>query len=736
MIGYGAVVLALIVTALAAGCYWVASGKQTGRQSLAGNARLLYHLSAGLVGVAALYLMYIILGDRFDYAYVFGYSSKDLPLAYKVAAFWAGPEGSFMLWLVFHATFGLILLRKPAAPVPAMAVYSLIQVALLGLLLVKSPFMMLAEPRMDGAGLNPLLQDPWMVIHPPVLFLGYAALAVPFAYGLGAMLTGRHQEWLESSAPWTLFALSSLGAGMFIGGFWAYKVLGWGGYWAWDPVENSSLVPWLAAGALAHLLVIAKVRAGAIRHAYAGVICSFVLVLYGTFLTRSGVLSDFSTHSFTDEGIGGMLGLTVLLTAFVAFVLYIIKWPGMPSGELYSRLGSREFVLAFTALILAFLGALVFVGMSTPLVTMAFGSPKSVSSAFYNNATLPLAAAIGVALIAGPLVKWGNAPGGGLRKYWWLGLFLAGGIALAVWLKLAQLLYAAILCLAVAGAAANGYAALTRSMSRAAACSHIGVAVMLAGIIASGASSQSMVVTFIQGQPQAVFGEQISYAGIEAQQSGKGVYNTFHVGLDKTVTQSLTKLNKEGMPAAREPGIYRSLLSDIYIAPVVHESAEAGPELTLVKGQPLSQDGVTLKFIKFAMAGMDGASEVRVAALIEVAARGQTQEVRPELTNKNGRIIGSTVTAFDQYELHITGIKPGEGKVTIEFKDTKAVNSTAGLERLEAEVSRKPLINLVWLGAVLITGGTGWAGVNKLAGHNQVLQRGQSPAARTKSRTR
>lgn len=735
MIGYGAVVLALLVTVVAATCYFVAaSRKQPGKQSLPGNVRLLYILSVSLISVAAVYLMYILLGNRFDYAYVFSYSSRDLPIAYKVSAFWAGQEGSFMLWLVFHAVFGLILLRKPGAPVSVMAVYSLIQAVLLVLLLVKSPFMLLAEPRIDGVGLNPLLQDPWMVIHPPVLFLGYAALAVPFAYGLGAMLTGRHQEWLDVASAWTLVAMSCLGAGMFIGGFWAYKVLGWGGYWAWDPVENSSLVPWLAAAALAHLLVMAKVRVGAVRQAYIGVICSFVLVLYGTFLTRSGVLSDFSTHSFADEGIGGFLGLTVLVTVFAAFVLFILKWPGMPSGELYTKLASREFVLALTALILAFLGVMVFVGMSTPLVTMALGSPKSVGSAFYNKATLPVAVAIGAALVAGPVVKWGNGSYGGLKQHWWFGLLLAGGLAVAVWLKLYQPLFVTVLCLAIAAAATNGYAAFTKRMSRAAACSHVGVAVMLAGIIASGAASQSATVTFVQGQPEKVFGQQVIYVGTEAAESGKGVYDTFEIGLNKAVVQSLTKFNKEGMPAAREPGIYRSVLADLYMAPIAQEEA-AGPELTLTKGQTLVEDGVSLNFIKLAMAGLDGTSEVRVQALIEVAAKGQTQQVKLELANKNGQIIGSAVTAFDRYELHITGIRPVEGKVTIEFKDNKAANVAAGPKRLEAEVSYKPLINLVWLGTVLITVGTGWAGINKLIGHNQLLRRGLSPASRTMNRT-
>lgn len=732
MIGYGAVVLALIVTLIAASCLGAVSiVRKSGRQSWEHSGRFCYQVSVGLIGIAAIYLLYLILGNRFEYAYVFAYTSRDLPLAYKLSAFWAGQEGSFLLWLVFHALFGLLLTRKPAAPGGVITVYSLLQAVLLVMLLVKSPFMMLAEPRLEGAGLNPLLQDPWMVIHPPVLFLGYAALAVPFAYAMDGMLTGRHQEWPRPATPWALFALATLGGGMFIGGFWAYKVLGWGGYWAWDPVENSSLVPWLVAGALVHLLFLAMIRPGAVKVAYVAVICGFSLVLYGTFLTRSGVLSDFSTHSFADEGIGGILGLTVLVVACLAFVLYIAKLPGMPAGQLYPGIASREFTLALTALLLAFFGSIVFVGMSTPLVTMAFGSPQSVSSAFYNQATLPLAIAMAAALTAGPYLRWGESQAGSSKKFIWPVLGLLGGLLLAGKLMLLQPLIMLTIGLACAGTAANVYGAYTRRMSLAASFTHIGVTVMLVGIMASGAGSQSKVITFVQGQQQSIYGQPFSYIGIEDKTDGEGFYHTFHAGLDQTAVKSLTKLNRQGAPAAREPGIYRTLLADIYIAPIPQEDNDHGPELTLVKGQPVMQDGVSLTFIKFNMVGLDGSGEVRVQTIIEVSADGQTQEVRPELTSRNGHIVGSTVTAFDRYALHITGIKPGEGQATVEFKDLKATQQAAMPKKLEAEISHKPLINLVWLGAILITAGAGWAAWNRLIGYTQQVKRGQGPAVRT-----
>lgn len=165
-----------------------------------------YKISTFLIGIAAAYLLYLLLTDQFQYAYVFGYSEKGLSLAYKVSAFWAGQEGSFMLWLVFHALFGIIIGRKATTAPAVMMVYCILQLVLITILLAKSPFMMLPEARTDGAGLNPLIMDPWMVIHPPIIFLGYAVLAIPFAYAIGALLTDRHTGWIDDALPWTHFA--------------------------------------------------------------------------------------------------------------------------------------------------------------------------------------------------------------------------------------------------------------------------------------------------------------------------------------------------------------------------------------------------------------------------------------------------------------------------------------------------------------------------------------------------
>ena len=300
-----------------------------------------------------------------------------------------------------------------------MTVYCVLQAMLLLILLAQSPFRLLPEQAADGAGLNLLLQDPWMVIHPPLVFLGYAGLAVPFAIAIGGLLDNDHKTWLIQALPWALLAWAVLGAGIFLGGFWAYKVLGWGGYWAWDPVENSSLVPWLFAGAFIHSLLVGLKRPGGAKSAYLLATFTFVMVLYGTFLTRSGVLSDFSVHSFADEGIGGLLAAFLPSITVGALVPLIIRWPVLPAGSVYTAIGSREFLLVLAAGALCMFAILVVVGMSTPLITSLLGAAYSVGSDFYNSISLPVVAALMLLATLAPLIRWGKDRIK-LETYWWL----------------------------------------------------------------------------------------------------------------------------------------------------------------------------------------------------------------------------------------------------------------------------------------------------------------------------
>lgn len=715
MIGYISIVCALLVTCIAAFSYFNMHLSTVTRRSEKGRAGKVgmqcYRLAAVLAGIAAIYLLYLILDNRFDYVYVFSYSSRELPFMYKLSAFWAGQQGSFMLWLVFHVIFGLLLSRKNDTPPGVMAVYSVLQAILLIVLLAKGPFMLLAQPQLDGVGLNPLLQDFWMIIHPPIIFLGYAGLAVPFAYALEGLFSNNHKTWMRAVLPWALFSWCALGAGVFIGGFWAYKVLGWGGYWAWDPVENSSLVPWLVNGALVHSLFWARLKSAAVRSTYFASIFGFVTVLYGTFLTRSGVLSDFSTHSFADEGVGGLLAGFVLLAIFLGLTLLIIRWPDLPEGELYTKINSREFTLGCSVLIFSLMAVMVFIGMSTPLVTMLLGNPSNVSESFYNNTSRPLAAALVMLLTISPMFNKKPNEIISLKTYWWLGIIGLLSLALPLKLGLYQPMLVITIIFSITALITNSV--IARRDQMAAAIAHAGLAVMVIGIVVSSAVNESIVTTLTLKQPKEILGNKITYIGKEEANDGSGFYQNFIVGQQKiepSLVQAFTKYNKEGQPSAREPAIDRKLLADFYVAPVMKHEDHTATEIRLATGEESRQNDVIIKFISWKMITGSTGQEMKVQTVFEVIKEGRTEAIQPELVYKNGVVTGAPVVAFGQYKVVINGVNPRDGNISIGLLDNAPISKS---DSVEVEISNKPLINLVWIGTVLITFGCGWGAINR-----------------------
>jgi len=303
--------------------------------------------AASILGVIAL-IFVLFFGHRYEFQYIWKHLNNEMPMRFVLSAFWGGQEGGFLLWMFWHNVLALFILRRADAwQREVMAVLSAIE-AFLGVMLLGiyfgdfqlglDPFMLLREapnnlglpwtaradyltsfPQFgDGQGLNPLLQNYWMTIHPPTLFLGFAACSVPFAYAVGAMWRRDLTGWIKPVLPWAFFAVGILGAGILMGGAWAYEALSFGGFWAWDPVENSSLVPWMVLVAASHLLLINRNRkkpTALFSTIYLSVL-AFLLVLYSTFLTKSGVLGDTSVHSFVDSGI--LPQLLAYLLSFVA----------------------------------------------------------------------------------------------------------------------------------------------------------------------------------------------------------------------------------------------------------------------------------------------------------------------------------------------------------------------------------------------------------------------------------
>ncbi len=358
-------------------------------------------------------LMYLSVTYQFQYAYIYDNTSLDLELKYRIAATWAGQEGSFLLWILLNALVGMVVMRLVRDfEAPVMAIIALCQVFLIGMIvglnvgaldIGASPFATLAEkfptaPMIqagitptDGQGLNDLLQNYWMVIHPPILFLGFSTMIVPFAFAVTALWKKRYTDWVRPALPWALIGVLCLGVGISLGGYWAYITLSFGGYWAWDPVENSSLVPWIVGIAALHTMIVQKRSGHSQKAALFLTILAYLLVIYSTFLTRSGVLSDISVHSFVDLGLYNQLLLWILTLAIIGFGLFWLRYNELPKPENEPEMLSREFMIFAGAMLLTAIAAVVILGTSAPIIGRLFRSdPSTVPLAFYNKWTLPI----------------------------------------------------------------------------------------------------------------------------------------------------------------------------------------------------------------------------------------------------------------------------------------------------------------------------------------------------------
>ena len=435
---------------------------------------------------------------------------------------------------------------------------------------------------------------------------------------------------------------------------------------------------------------------------------------YGTFLTRSGVLSDFSTHSFADEGVGGLLAGFVLITLAAGLVMLIIRWPDLPEGDLYSTTQSREFVLGCGVLVLSLLALIVFIGMSTPLITMLLGNPSNVSGSFYNKTSLPLAAVLVILLSVSPLFGNQKSTEDRVKQYWWVAVVGLLSLLIPVHLGLYHPTILITIAFSVTAVIMNIIAS-PQKISWPAAVAHVGLAAMVIGIVISSASSQSIILTLDKQQAKEAFGTHFTYLGVEQASDGSGFYQNFEMSgpdMETSVIRPFTKYNRDGNPSAREPGIDRRLLADLYVAPVTtHEDHDhSGQEITLQTGQENQQKDVIFKLISAGMVGGTMGQDMRVQAVIEVQKDGKTEQIKPELAYKNGGFTGTSVKSFGQYEIMINSVNPTEGKVSIDVIDR---NATRSAEQVDVEISHKPYINLVWIGATMITIGCGWAAMNR-----------------------
>lgn len=696
-------------------------------------ARSTYFSFAGFSTIASIILMYLFLVHDFRFRYVIEYSSIDLQLKYLISSFWAGQEGSFLLWVLLGAWLGVAVLftaRQNESHV--MILYNLPHIFLSILLLKQSPFETVAHAPADGGGLNMLLQDPWMVIHPPIVFLGYAAYTIPFALGMASLWKREYKDWLQLALPWTIFAFVTLGAGIIIGGVWSYKVLGWGGYWGWDPVENASLLPWLTGTALVHSMILQRSTNRLAKTNYFLASLSFILIIYSTFLTRSGVLANFSVHSFVDLGITGWLVFYIF--AFIAIAGYLIvsrsKEIPVPKNVKNKEISilSLEFGLITAVFLLCLSAILTGLGTSAPLITRLAEKASKVSNQFYVNVNLPIAILIGLFLSYIPVLKWGkNSPQNIFPK-------IIVGIITAVITAIISIINGfpgklVFLMVLFAGFATGINLELVfRTMrknfaSGSASLIHLGVGLMFIGFVASNAYDKSERISLPQNSPKEAMGYKLKFLQPQVKHEGKGTRyllptevqkdNKIVIGQpDIYVTQKARGEDQR----FHHPYIQRGWWSDLYISP---EGYDPGMKqqmdtkhLIITKEETIQYKDYQIKFEQYDLSGMSSGSDqhsIQVGADLKVSYKGQKAvALKPiyvvnDPKNPLGRVkLPGEKEAF----LTLVGMDASKKNISLHYEgptiDEAKEEPVENTGTLFVEVSKKPGMSVLWLGVTFI----------------------------------
>jgi cytochrome c-type biogenesis protein CcmF len=681
-----------------------------GREGALRPARVAFRVQWVAYLAAAGYLWLMLFQHRFQYQYVASYSSRSMPAHFIYAAFWGGQEGTFMLWAFITCTLGLVLMRmRSTLTTPAMLFLNL-PLIMLGLVTVmRGPFLMFPAGRapLDGQGLNPLLQDIWMTIHPPVLFTGFSSLAVPFAIAMAALVRRQYDGWIKAVLPWVVFSTAILATGFIMGGVWAYKVLGWGGYWGWDPVENGSFIPWLANVALLHGLLVQRVTGSLRRTNFLLAVTSYVLVLYASFLTRSGVLADFSVHSFANLGLTGFLLAFLFTIMIVGYGFVFFRWRDMPGPVQPLGNFSRESMMWLGQLVFMLMCALTAVGMSAPLLTRMFGPPSNVQTAYYNLVNAPLAIAMGLLLGIAPLMRWRSHEATALLKAALpavvIGMLVTlGAIAAGVRdpMPAAVIFAAAFALVSNVIVTVRGYRSGWKHGN--AYLGHAGVAILLIGIVASSKYGSAVQVQLPQGEERSALGYRMTYQGVRTESDGKDrvmiAVQAPQGAFEASPALYWSEFNQGYM---KKPHIERYLTHDLYISPLEMVGAtDAGGAVWFSKGETREIGQAKYTFIDF---DRKMGEVVQVAARMRVEIGGRTVPVRPilEMDMKSG-----TPNRIPDYlpgggQVTISAVDPNTGRVALELP---GMTKRGEGKVLAVEVSTKPLINLVWLGAILMLG--------------------------------
>ncbi|HEX5631324.1 MAG TPA: heme lyase CcmF/NrfE family subunit [Acidimicrobiia bacterium] len=600
--------LAGVAIAAASAVALVIVGFQVFIRDGAGADRLRVPVWGLLIGaiVAMGALEIALIGDDFSLRYVAENHNRDTPLLFTIAAAWAALEGSIVLWGLVLAGYAFWVHRGVAEGdrigAAALAVIGIVAIFFFGMMLtVANPFTTLSPVPLDGSGANPLLQNHiLMAFHPPMLYMGYVGMTVPFAFAIASLLAGDGTTaWLERTRRWTLIAWTFLTFGIILGAWWSYEVLGWGGYWAWDPVENASFLPWLTATAFVHSAVVQRRRGMLQAWNVALVIGTFALTILGTFLTRSGVVA--SVHSFTQSAVGPALLGFLLVVLVASFGLFAFRGHLVASTPRLDSLASREGVFLLNNLLLALFAFVVLIGTLYPMILEAFtGDRVSVGAPWFDRAAVPIALVLLFALGLGPVTPYRRARASilwerlrgplqvtavvaalvallGVRAITVLGTIALGTLIISAIVRQAHV---------TARSRPEGYFAGIGGLWRSdpgywgGMVSHVGVALVAVAIAFSGSFDTRDTITLDPGQSAAVQGYTLTYVGPFLTEDAHRTLIGAEVVLARggndlaTLRPALTQYPNQ-IQAIPTPAVRTGLREDVYLSLVRIEEGSA-----------------------------------------------------------------------------------------------------------------------------------------------------------------
>jgi cytochrome c-type biogenesis protein CcmF len=784
ILGQWSIVIAFGAALYASIAYYfsVQAASQADQASWKKWARISFGVSSLALLNIVLQLFIIIQSHYFEYHYAWAHSSLSLPAHFMISCFWEGQEGSFLLWAFWQMVLAWLVIafnKKWESPVLVFILLSqtfllsmLLGVEILGAKIGSSPFILLKDAIdapifkrpdylsfiKDGNGLNPLLQNYWMVIHPPTLFLGFASCVIPFAFAMAGVWTRAYKEWIIPALKWSLFAAMILGAGIIMGSFWAYEALNFGGFWAWDPVENASIIPWLTLIAGVHVLIVFKKSGHAFFTALFLSVITFILVLYASFLTRSGILGETSVHAFTDLGMSGQLVIYILFFIVLATSLFIIRWKEFPISTKDEATYSREFWLFIGSLIILISCFQIVLTTSIPVFNALFGTniaPPINVIQHYNKWQIPIAVLIVIVSGFSQFLKFKDTP----RKPFLIriGLYFAASIVLSIPVLVyteyyVNIQYALLIIASIFSILTNAQILSVtikgsfRQMGS--ALGHIGFAMLLVGaLIAAGKSEVLSVnkgdvlmtkalsakenqenVLLFENEPTSMGGYLLTYTGDTTE--GPNTY--FVVNYKKIDGEGIIKENFNLYPNAQinpkmgliaSPDTRHYLFKDIYthVTSVPkkpeHEESDENHQHDENEGynEPVNYaltvgDSVQLNGVSFFYEGIERVDSVKnlkikpndvvVAAKLAYVSGNEIKYLKPVYVLVNGYQFGLPL------EDEALGLKFYFSKIDPKSKQIELQVLTKKKQPKDYIIMKAivfPFINVYWVGAIIMT---------------------------------